>query len=163
MKPLVQSPPEFFGRTIFAEDIRLEKSGQFTIVGMFPGSVEVENLPAVLPRMAMLVEFQWRLGALKETARLAAYMPGMPVEQPIWETTVLPPEPEPAALEKITLAEQEGPFPGELISRGTSIVNMANIQVPESGMIQVRAFVADKVFAIGGLYLSVQDKDFGAN
>jgi hypothetical protein len=159
MKPLVQAPPEFFGRTIFAEDIRLEKTGQFTIVGMFPGGIEVENLPAVLPRMAMLVEFQWRLGALKETARLAAYMPGMPVDEPIWETTVLPPEPDPPALEKITLAERDGPFPGELISRGTSVVNMANIQVPRSGMLQVRAFVADKVFAIGGLYFSAQNSE----
>lgn len=159
MKPLVQSPPEFFGRTIFAEDIRLERSGQFTIVGMFPGGIEVESFPAVLPRMAMLVEFQWRLGALKETARLAAYVPGMPLEHPIWETTVLPPEAEPTALDNITRAEQEGPFPGDLVSRGTSVVNMANIAVPQPGMLQVRAFVQDKVLAIGGLYFSAKNNE----
>lgn len=154
MSKTVQPPPEFFGRTIFAEDIRIEKAGQFTIVGMFPGGVEVEACPAILPRMALLVEFQWRLGALKEPAKLVAFMPGDPLDEPIWQVEVAPPDPESQTIEKLILAEEQGPYPGELVSRSTSIVNMANIKISSAGMLQVRAFVGDKVFAIGGLSFS---------
>lgn len=157
MNTLVQPPPEFFGRTIFAEDIRVEKSGQLTIVGMYPSGIDIEQYPAVLPRLAMLIEFQWRLNALTGPARLAAFMTGASADEPLWQATLAPPEPEPPVLQKITQAEEQGPYPGELVSRATNVVNMVNLQVPRPGMLQVRAFVGDKVFSIGGLHFSTGD------
>lgn len=157
MNKVVQPPPEFFGRTIFSEDIRQEKSGQLTIVGMFPGGIDIESYPAVLPKMAMLVEFQWRREALKEPARLAAFMPGASADEPIWQEALIPPEIDPSSFEKIAAAEAEGVYPGELISRGTHVVVMANLTVSRPGMLQVRAFVGDKIFAIGGAYFSQKE------
>lgn len=44
-----------FVQTIFAEDIRNEVNGQFSIVGVFDETVETESFPLILPRFAMLI------------------------------------------------------------------------------------------------------------
>lgn len=50
-------------QVIFAEDIREESSGQFSLIGAFQDNVETSSLPLQLPKFAMLVLISTRIDA----------------------------------------------------------------------------------------------------
>lgn len=47
--------PEFPAVGLFCEDIREEKSGQFTLVGLLPDSINVPSVPGMLPKLCLYV------------------------------------------------------------------------------------------------------------
>ena len=48
--------PARWGRVLFAEDVRVEASGQFSIIGCYPEGVSVAKFPAFLPKLAIYIE-----------------------------------------------------------------------------------------------------------
>lgn len=139
---------EISGRTVFAEEARPEVSGQFSIVGVLAGGILSEDFPILMPKMALMVEYQQLENVEPLEVRLAAFMPGASADAPFWEHT--------HGVEAWTnfsapLDENPGPYPFPSVRRITQVVNLAGVEIPRPGILQVRAFRGGEVIGLGGL------------
>lgn len=50
-------------QVVFAEDIREEKNGQYSLIGVFQDNIDTPNLPLQFPKFAMLVLISTRIDA----------------------------------------------------------------------------------------------------
>jgi hypothetical protein len=47
---------DVYGHTLFCEEIREERSGQFTVIGAFPNDIVVSpNIPAFVPKFSLMI------------------------------------------------------------------------------------------------------------
>jgi hypothetical protein len=67
---------EFSAIALFCEDIREEKSGQDTIVGILPDNINVRRLPAVLPKLAIYLRFHLNAASEFKIIRTRLRVPG---------------------------------------------------------------------------------------
>jgi hypothetical protein len=67
---------KFFAIALFCEDIREEKSGQYTIVGILPDSLNVQRVPAVLPKLGIYLRFHLNTASKFRTIKATLRVPG---------------------------------------------------------------------------------------
>ena len=158
MTSKVERAPLVFGRTTFAEDIRNEASGQFTMVGVYPGGIHLPSFPATIAKFAFMVEFQQRTDASDEDVRLAAFAPGSEADQPVWEIILPAASFDAGPPEALVDDERKSTYPGELVHRQIQLVVMASLQIEQPGMFQIRAFRAGKIWGLGGLHFIRADQ-----
>ncbi|WP_155802463.1 hypothetical protein [Brevundimonas naejangsanensis] len=148
---VMREAPELFGRTIFAEDARFEVSGQFTLVGVIPtAGIDLAEFPSVIPKLAMMIEFQQRPDVEADDVRIAVFMPGAGTEEPAFDHTITKDEwlKEGVGFGAI---EHNSPYPSPLVRRVTQVVVTSNLEIKRPGMIQVRAFRRREVIGLGAL------------
>jgi hypothetical protein len=66
----------FSASALFCEDIREEKSGQYTIVGILPDSLNVQRVPAVLPKLGIYLRFHLNTASKFRTIKATLRVPG---------------------------------------------------------------------------------------
>jgi hypothetical protein len=66
----------FLAIAIFCEDIREEKSGQETIVGIFPDNLNVSSVPGMLPKLGIYVRFHLNAAYEFRAIRTKLRVPG---------------------------------------------------------------------------------------
>jgi hypothetical protein len=140
---------EISGRTLFAEDARIEVTGQFSLIGVLAGGVAFDAFPASFPKLALVVEYQQLDHMPAREVRLAAFMPGVEPDAAFWEQTH-----EAEAWEKFgppPTDPGQGPYPFPPVRRVTQVITLANVDVPRPGVLQVRAFRDGEVISLGGL------------
>lgn len=143
--------PDYFGRTIFSEDVRPEAAGSFTVVGLIPGGVEVEGFPAVLPKLGCVMEWQQKLSVERLPLTLRIFTPGR--EQAVWEHVHTADALEGAVPDEFSALDR-GLYPGPTVLRVFQVAVFGMFQIDEPGWVQVRAFRGEEVLAMGGLRIS---------
>lgn len=62
--------PDFTAVALFCEDIRDEVEETFTLVGLLPDNIVVQQLPGMLPKLAVLIRIHLRLDHVDDEAPL---------------------------------------------------------------------------------------------
>lgn len=140
---------EISGRTLFAEDARIEVTGQFSLIGVLAGGVAFDAFPNSFAKLALVIEYQQLAHVPAKEVRLAAYMPGVEANAAFWEQIH-----DAAAWEKFgppTTDPNQGPYPFPNVRRVTQVITLTNVDVPRPGILQVRAFRDGEVISLGGL------------
>lgn len=145
------SPP-YCGRTIFAEDVRLEKSEQLTIVGVISGIV-VESFPNILPKLAMVIDYQQTQDQPVIPVIIRAYAPGS--DEPIFEHEHSS-EALTGATEPSLGQVRESIYPGVKVRRIVQVAVLTVVSISEPGWIRVRGFRGDEVLAMGSILITPQ-------
>lgn len=64
------SEPREAGYAIFCDDIRVEASGQFTYVGVYPGNIGLDSYPHTFPRFTIGIVYKQPTEAPRERVKL---------------------------------------------------------------------------------------------
>jgi len=64
------------GNALFCEDIREEKTGQDTLVGIMADNILLRKVPAMVPRLAVYVRFYFHVSDTPEPVSLILGVPG---------------------------------------------------------------------------------------
>ena len=131
----------------------MEVSGQFSLIGVLPGGINVPELPSNLAKIAMMIEYQQRDDAEKLPVKLAAFPPGGAPSAPIWEVEIEAAAFDAPPYDQIVRDEASSTYPGELVSRQVQVVILNNVHFEREGMLQVRAFRGEEVIPMGGLHI----------
>ncbi len=69
--------PDYFGHTIFCDDVRQELGGKASFIGVYRAVMFVhDQFPIVIPKFVCGINFFQRATAIKEPARLKIFLPG---------------------------------------------------------------------------------------
>lgn len=140
---------EVSGRTLFAEDVRIEVTGQFSLIGVLAGGVAFDVFPSAFPKLALVIEYQQLVHVAPKEVRLAAFMPDVAADEAFWEQIH-----DAHAWEQFgppTTDPNQGPYPFPHVRRVTQVITLTNVAVPRPGILQVRAFRDGEVISLGGL------------
>src|ERR1700732_4431798 len=90
-------PPDFFGTTIFCDDIRQEIGGKITFIGSYGTEMVVQGVfPAVLAKFAFGITFMQRRSVFEPKIGLRIFMPGDADDAPSITADMTHPNPEDA-------------------------------------------------------------------
>lgn len=149
--------PELWGRTTLAEDIRIEESGQFSLIGCFlQGVIPVQGFPALLPKLAVFTEIVVNRELEKLPVEIRVYLPGDTEDAPTVSSTVVPGE------NILTTPDhdhdEQSLFPGGKVFRTVNITVSSPVKIPHAGVIQVRAFRGNKYYPIGSFVVEAAEQ-----
>ena len=126
---------------LYAEDVRPEASGSFSIVGVFQGGIQLPAVPSTLPKLAVVATLSFAESDSLKKLRVEVLF-----NDRVLQTIELPPEFIEASLRdaKTYKTGRRGFFMQLLIS-------IVGIQIEEVGQIFTRAYVNDEIWNGNGL------------
>ena len=149
----VLDPPDFYGYTIFCDDIRFEVANKLTFVGVYTSQfvLYADTLPAAIPKLAMSVNYRQRYDKVVFPVQFRLFFPWQP-EAPI----VLDP-PEQFVQPSIEGARELSDRSGE-VAYVTAAFHFAfsPFTIMSPGIIKIRAVRGDDLVRLGGLEIVVQ-------
>jgi hypothetical protein len=129
---------DFFGNTLFCDDIRREVGNKVSYIGTYRGTIFVHgDFPVTLPKFAFAVRFSQKKELFDPNCKVWIFFPGDADEAPsiVAEFPALPP----------LNGETE-----EYITTEAQIV-LAGMTVPSAGAIKVRILRQDQLHKVGQL------------
>jgi hypothetical protein len=129
---------------LFCEDIRPEKSGSETIVGVFPSNLTFHGLPNVVPKFCLYARINLDPQSDDSPIQLRIHVPGM--DEPLVNTI----DPELIAKAKADARDQNAPL-ATIVSR----LLVAGFQVNQIGRINAIARVGNDEFVCASLYVAI--------
>jgi hypothetical protein len=146
-----KSPP-YFARSIFADDIRIEKDDRYSVMGCFPGGIRADSFPFKMNRLAIMVEFQQLQSEDRLPITIKVFAPGAGEDEPMFSSHHVAEEL--AAGGALIRPEDAdaGPFPAHAVHRITQLIIGLSLVVQQPGYLRVRVFRGEDVLAAGGLH-----------
>jgi len=145
--------PDYFGYSIFCDDVRQEIGGKATFIGVYRAVIFVhESFPAVIPKFVIAINFFQRKSAVRDNAKVRIYLPGEEedYDKPAQIEGVIGGLQEGA--EKITTSMQKIPGADTSFMRIESPLVFTPLILAEPGLIKVRVILDDElVIRIGQL------------
>jgi hypothetical protein len=146
--------PDFYGHTIFCDDIRREEGGKITFIGTYAAHLYVHgSFPLILPKFGVWIQYNQRRESLIKPVRFYIFLPGDKDDQP----SIIIEVPEEGTIEAV---EKSGYLKRELslddkinptyVGSGASSVFSPFI-ILQPGLIKVRAVRGEKLVRLGGL------------
>jgi hypothetical protein len=133
---------------LFCDDIREEKFGTFTIVGVYPDNLQIKQMPGTFAKMSVYVRMHIPVDCKPGKIVTRIFMPdGVEVNSDEADAQVVT-----NALENAIKAG--GAYAG-LIARFT----MLNLRVTAAGRMQVKVGIGDKEYIAGTLNLKLAPAD----
>ena|SRR5882757_7297458 len=134
--------PDFYGHSIFCDDIRAEADGKFTFVGVYPTQLMVIHtaFPITLPKLCIGVVFNQRHSLFMPDLTLRVVMPGDDEDRPSIEAELTGEVPAP---ERRTETDEYTMF-------GSNIV-FSPFTIERSGRIKVRIVRDGTAYRLGSL------------
>jgi hypothetical protein len=143
------------GKTVFCDDLRIERSGQYSLIGVYPGTMQISTgFPATLPKFYFCTIFDEprELAEKRDfSAVVKLYLPGE--TEPKFQGEMLPPS-------RDTLSDlwtEHLPFHkliGEEAEANLTIninVMLAPMVILREGLMRVRISYEDKIIRCGSL------------
>jgi hypothetical protein len=95
MNGTIAPVPDFYGYSIFCDDIRLEIDGKVTYVGAYTSGILLvkTDFPVTLPKFCVAIFFNQKKGLFKPSLRIQIYLPGDTDEKASIEAEVTAQEP----------------------------------------------------------------------
>jgi hypothetical protein len=148
------SPSDFYGYSIFCDDIRQEANGKVTFVGVYTRHMVVHGqFPVLLPKLGVWIQYNQRPEHITKPIRFAIFLPTDAEDSPSIVMEV-PPEQTEEAIAKsgylakdFSLVDDKDPV---FVGLGTQTV-FSPFVIPSPGLIKVRAIRDDKLVRLGGL------------
>lgn len=135
--------PDFYGETIFCDDIRYEQSGKVSYIGVYQGDmIFVQPLPSTIPKFGFSVLFAQKKDLFDPNLRLKIFLPGDPEDQPSIEADLPPPDAMPVSAD---------PNPSLITMRALFIVTP--LLIKQEGRIRVRIVRQGITYRAGALYV----------
>lgn len=148
------TPSDFYGHTIFCDDIRQEASGKVTFIGTYTDHMVVHgDFPLLLPKFGLWIQYNQRPTHVIRPIQFGIFLPGDDDDKPSIILQI-PDEKTDAAIKKagylvsdLSLSEAKNPT---FVGLGSQTVFSPFI-IPGPGLIKVRAIRGDKLFRLGSL------------
>jgi hypothetical protein len=123
--------PEFYGFTIFCDDIRQEVGGKITYVGAYGGRLLVHgDFPVRLPKFALGITYIQRRASFIQPSKFLVFLPGDSDDQP----------------EDVTNSANS-------ILAINSMIVLSPFEMKQPGHIKVRATRGDALVRLGALLI----------
>lgn len=132
---------------LYAEDVRPEASGSFSIIGAFQGGMQLSSLPATLPKLAVIATLSFAAHDTFKRLRVEVLL-GDKLLQSI--------EPPADFIQKSL--EGTASHAKENGGRGFFLqfmVSLVGVQIEEPGRINTRAFVDEEMWEGNGLVIQI--------
>ena len=141
---------EPYGYSIFCEDIREEKDGKRTLVGVFQDGLFVQQFPIIIPKLAIITNLVLSSGVKIQNFDWSIYFPGDDGAKPsfIAKTEAEAPFEEPQGVDTPNEWRDDEVIK---IQRLTQSVVFSPVQLLKPGLIKVRAVVGDNLIKAGVL------------
>jgi hypothetical protein len=137
------SPNTPYGYTVFCDDLRVENTGKFIYIGVYPAEMMIWGpMPAQLPTLAFSITYHERRGESSDPVVFKIFMPNQ--EQP-----VITAELDVETLRSIPLGDTSVNEDELLVS--FTPVKLGQIQIESEGLIKVRAYRGDDEIRLGTL------------
>jgi hypothetical protein len=135
--------PDFFGHTVFCDDIRFEMDGKLTFVGVYANGVmpTPADFPLTLPKFCFSLIFNQRKDLFVPSLGLRIFLPGDPEENSSIQAEVNGPQVPPSV---------GNPTDGEYSMIGSNLV-LAPFTIEKPGRIRVRVLREGVLHRIGSL------------
>jgi hypothetical protein len=145
---------DFYGHTLFCDDIRPEASGKINFVGTYTTHMVVHGLfPFLLPKFGIWIQYNQHRDKVITPVRFAIFVPGDKDDEPSIVTQV-PDEAVEDAIQKAKERAKQNPQDEE---KDPSFIGLGNhtlfspFVIAEPGLIRVRAIREDKFVRLGAL------------
>jgi hypothetical protein len=146
-------PTDFYGHTLFCDDIRQEASGKITFVGVYTDRMVVHgDFPLILPKFALWIQYNQRRTSVLTPVEFAIFLPGDKDEPSL--IVQVPEEGVQRAIENANRTANAEPEQQEanpvFVDVGNHTV-FSPFVISEPGIIMVRAIREDKLVRLGAL------------
>jgi hypothetical protein len=156
--PLLPAP-DFYGYTIFCDDIRREADGKLILIGVYGGTMLVHlPFPIILPTFGFSITFNQRRELLMPTVGLQIFLPGDPNNAPSIQAEMG--EASQGTLATQTAAEVQALHPDTRNVEDESFISIitnlrfAPLAINQPGQIRVRALRGEQTIRLGALRVS---------
>lgn len=146
-------PANFYGYTVFCDDIRQEAGGKVTFVGVYTDHMVVHGtFPCLLPKFAMWIQYNQRRDKVVTPVKFAIFLPGDTDEPSI--ITEIPDE---GALQGMKNAQDMAKAYPQQEENSPAFVGLGHrtifspFVIAEPGLILVRAIREDRFLRLGGI------------
>lgn len=130
---------------MYAEDVRPEASGTFSIIGAFQGGIQLPTLPATLPKLAVIAALSFTAQDHFKTVRIEVLL-----NDKVLQTIEPPPEFLQQSLQGAKAHAEES---GGLGSFLQLMITIVGVQIDEPGRISTRAYVDGELWNGNGLII----------
>jgi hypothetical protein len=141
--------PEFYGFTIFCDDIRQEVGGKITYVGAYGGRLLVHgDFPVRLPKFALGITYIQRRASFIQPSKFLVFLPGDSDDQPSIESETIP-----DAVERYGAPAEDVTNSANSILAINSMIVLSPFEMKQPGHIKVRATRGDALVRLGALLI----------
>jgi hypothetical protein len=144
------------GHVIFCDDIRHEITGKVSLIGAYAGIMFVQgNFPVTLPKLCVRITYWEKKGESDEPVELRIYFPGNKMDAPSLKAD-LGLDFRAKAAEGPSPALEDGESEADRVRFLTALmhVELTNLEIPQEGLIRVRAFRGDSIVKLGALVIA---------
>jgi len=128
--------PDYYGATIFCDDVRQEVGGKVTLVGMYMDRMFVHgDFPFLLPKFAMYINCIQRQRVAKPITKFVIFLPGDEDDKPSIEVLHAPDQ------MVSLLAEDENKMPEHGIIKAHASIMLSPVVFQAPGEVKVRAII----------------------
>jgi hypothetical protein len=142
-EPDTAPAPDFFGHTIFCDDIRFEVDGKATFVGAYPAGVLLvrSEFPITIPKFCFGMFFFQKKELFRSNVGLRIFLPGDTDEKPSIEAELQAPAEPPSV---------GHPMDGQYTMIGSNVV-LSPFAIERPGRIKVRVLREGILHRIGSI------------
>ncbi len=142
--------PEYYGWTIFCDDIRREIGSKITYVGAYPSKMLVHgDFPITLPKFGLGVTYVQHRATFVSPSKLFVFLPGDEDDKASIEAEI-----DPASVPNLP----DDPNPNAVMAVN-AILLLSPLTIKEAGHIKVRAVRGDGLVRLGAIEIERAPKD----
>lgn len=128
---------------LYAEDVRPEVSGTFSIIGAFQGGIQLQTIPATLPKLAVIATLSFAAHDHFKAIRIEVKL-----NDKVLQTIEPPSDFIEQSLQGAKVHAEETNGQGFFLQLMVTIIG---VQIDEPGRISTRAYVDDELWTGNGL------------
>jgi hypothetical protein len=149
--------PDVFGHCIFCDDIRVENTGKFIYIGVYPAAMRVHGgaFPLVLPKLGIGITYSQRPEKFLKPIKFVMFLPGDADDKPSVESEL----PEEAVKDAVANAEKLKSMAIDSKNLFATIhanFNFAHLPIAKPGILKVRAVRGDQMIRLGSLLIEAE-------
>jgi hypothetical protein len=141
------SPQTPYGETLFCDDVRYEKNGKLSLIGVYHGDlISPRGFPFSLPKFVLFINYYELPSESTSPVQLKVFMPGDNPDTPTVDVAL--------PVDEMRKTKPDPSMPGEnprLMLR--NMLEISPFQVREAGIMRVRAYRDDLEIRMGSLWV----------
>src|SRR5438105_1290328 len=145
----VLGSPDAFGNVIFCDDVRVENTGKFMYIGVYPGHMHVHGtFPFAIPKLSIGISYYQRPTKFVTPIKFWIFLPGDPDDKPSIEAE-LPEEATKEAIAGALKLASSNLEPNNAFATIHSNFSFSNLTIQQPGLLKVRAVRGDELIRLG--------------
>jgi hypothetical protein len=145
-------PADVLGHCIFCDEIRVENTGKFLYIGVYPAAMHIPSFPVVLPRLGIGITYAQRPSSFIAPVKFVVFLPSDPEDKPSI-TTEVPEQATKDALANREKVKSTSFEPQNMFATVRINLNFGMLPIAKAGLLKVRAVRGDTLFRLGTLVI----------